>query len=228
MATRKPITNVSGVLSELPSGDGAAVDFLALNLAGTHEPTQGHFSWNADEETANLGLNGEILQLGQEVLYHVRNNTSATISKGTLVMATGTIGNSGRITIAPMNGTSIDNAKFFLGLTTEDIPVGDDGKVTHFGKVRGINTNAYNEGDVLWVSNTNPATLVNTQPTGLKLPVAFVISKASNGILFVRATQGNKLREAHDVNITNPQEGQVLKYVGGVWVNDYLDCLLLE
>lgn len=201
------------------TGGQALLDFLALDTTAGHTVTQGQFAWNADEETADLGLNGAVLQLGQEIHYHVRNNTGSIIPDGTAVMATGTIGGSGRITIAPMDGSNIENSKYFLGITTEDIGVGDDGKVTHFGKIRGINTNAYNEGDVLWVSASVLGGLQNTQPTTIKLPIAFVISKGNNGTIFVRATSGVKLKEAHDVQITNPQNGDILVYSNGVWIN---------
>lgn len=198
------------------------LNYIGFNLQANYAVQQGQMAWNADEETLDVGLNGAILQMGQEVHFHVRNNTGVTIPNGTPVMATGTIGASGRITVAPMNGTSIDNAKFFLGLATEDIAADDDGKVTHFGKIRGIDTTAYNEGDVLWISTTVVGGLTNVQPTvGMKLPIAFVVSKKNNGTLFVRAMSGTKLREAHDVCITNPQDGDILVYSAaqGCWVN---------
>jgi len=196
------------------------LDYVGFNLAAAYQVQQGQMAWNADEETLDVGLNGAILQMGQEVHYHVRNNTGSTIVDGTPVMATGTLGASGRITIAPMDGTNIDNAKFFLGLATEDLAPDDDGKVTHFGKIRGINTTAYNEGDVLWVSTTTVGALTNVAPTtGLKLPIAFVIDKKNNGILFVRANNGAKIREAHDASISNPLNNDLLVYNGTEWQN---------
>lgn len=150
--------------------------------------TQGTISWNADEEALDVVENGTTLQVGQEVLWNVRNNSGASIADGTPVMATGTIGVSGRITIAPMDGTNPANVVFFLGLATETIADGDDGKVTHFGKVRGIDTSAYSEGDVLYISTATAGALTNVEPTsGLNLPIAFVInSHASVGSVAVR------------------------------------------
>ena len=201
------------------TGGQALLDFLALSTTAGHTVTQGQMAWNADEETVDLGVNGIAFALGQETDYHVRNSTGSNITKGTPVMATGTVGGSGKITVGPMNGTSIDNAKFFLGIAGENILAGEDGKVKDFGKIRNVNTNAFNEGEVLWVSNQNPAVLTAAQPTGLKLAVAFVITKGNNGTLFIRATQGSKLKELHDVNIVNPQNGDILVYQSGVWTN---------
>lgn len=176
--------------------------------------TQGTLSWNTDEETLDLIQNGATLQVGQEVHYHVRNNTGSTISNGTPVMATGTLGASGRITIAPMDGTNVANADYFLGFTTTDIPADGDGKVTHFGKVRDIDTSSYDEGDILYISVSSAGQVVTTEPTsGMKLPVAFVISSHHQvGTIFVRATNGCALADLHDIDFTGLANGDLLRY----------------
>jgi hypothetical protein len=153
--------------------------------------TQGTLSWNADEETLDLIQNGSTQQIGQETFYHVRNNTGVTIPNGTAVYATGTIGMSGRITVAPFIANGSIPAKFMLGVTTEDIDNGTDGKVTQFGKIRGLDTSGFSEGAVLWASPTTAGALTATEPTApnVKLPIAFVISSSSTvGTIFVRAT----------------------------------------
>jgi outer membrane protein assembly factor BamB len=201
------------------TGGQALLNFLEFSTTAEHAVSQGQLAWNADEETLDLGVNGIAFALGQETDFHVRNGSGQTISKGTAVMATGTVGGSGRIVIGKMDGSNIENSKFFLGIAAENILAGEDGKVKHFGKIRNVNTNAYNEGDVLWVSASVLGGLQNTQPTTIKLPMAFVISKGNNGTIFVRATSGVKLKEAHDVQITNPQNGDILVYSNGVWIN---------
>ena len=208
--------------------DGSkAADFIKLDLLAAKSVAQGEMAWNTDEETADLGLNGAVLQLGQEVHYHVRNNTGSLIPDGTAVMATGSLGASGRITIGLMDGSDIANAKFFLGITTEDIAAGTDGKVTAFGKVRGIKTDfaTWADGDVLWVDNDNNGDLTNVQPTsGTRLPVAFIVSvHATNGTIAVRATDGTYLMEAHDTEIASEADGEVLQFNGTAWVNAFAD-----
>ena len=152
--------------------------------------TQGTFSWNADEETVDLIQNGAVLQLGQEVQTHVRNATASTIGNGKVVMVTGTIGASGRITVGLYDGVS--EVKYILGVCTEGIVAGDDGKVTHFGKIRGIDTSAWNEGDLLYPTTNGDFT--NVAPTsGVKLALAIVITKhATNGTIMVRANGVNE------------------------------------
>lgn len=181
---------------------------------------QGTLSWNIDEETLDLIEGGSTIQIGQEVVYHVRNNSGAEIAEGTPVMATGTIGNSSRITIAPMDATNPANAKYYLGVTTETIANDTDGKVTHFGKVRGIDLSLYDEGDVLWLSTTAVGEFTATEPLiGTKIPTAFVISNNSNGTMFVRATNSIGLGDLDDTTVTTPSLNDILYYDGSRFRN---------
>ena len=165
------------------------VAFASVQLTGG-TGDQGTITWNTDEDTLDVVLNGATLQMGQEVHYHIRNNTGSTIADGVPVYATGTLGASGRITVAPYIANGTIPAKYFLGITTESIANGEDGKATHFGKVRHINTSAFTDGDVLYPSASTAGALTATMPTGsnVALPIAIVIHAASNGTLFVRAT----------------------------------------
>lgn len=184
--------------------DDAAV-FGSVQLTGGTS-TQGTFSWNADEETVDLIQNGAVLQLGQETQAHCRNNTGSTILNGTAVMATGTAGLAGRIKITPMDASSSANAKYLIGLVTQDIANGADGKVTVFGKVRGLNTSAWSDGDVLWCDPAVAGGLTATKPaTGLALPIAFVVnSHATLGTLMVRVTNVDE-RVYTDIDRINMQ-----------------------
>lgn len=180
----------------------SSVNVLGLNTAVNLNANIGEFTWNQDENTANLGLNGAMLQIGQEQLIRVRNTTGSTIVNGSVVMATGTIGNSGRITVAPANLTNA-NAKMVLGVVTESISAGADGFVTTFGKVRQIQTNggqygeAWVDGDVIYVKDSGNGALTKVVPsdTQVKLPIAIVVNAhASNGTLFIRV---NSIDENH-------------------------------
>jgi hypothetical protein len=159
--------------------------------------TQGEVSWNADEETLDLVNNGAVTQIGQETHVHIRNQSGAAVTDGEPVMITGTLGASGRILVGLMDGTVQTNAKYFLGLTTEPLGNNEDGKVTNFGKVRGIDTSGtpygetWSDGDGLWVSPFTVGYLTNVEPGPdyLAQSCATVIkSHANQGTLMVRAT----------------------------------------
>lgn len=169
---------------------------VGFDTTNVTTPSAGQMAWNSAENTVDLGLNGATLQIGQEQLVRVRNNTGSTIVNGTAVMATGTLGNSGRITVAPanINGSSY---KYMLGVVTESIAAGSDGFCTVFGKVRGIQTNGANygetwvDGDVIYVKDSDGGALTKVVPTGtqVKLPIAIVIkAHGTNGTLFIRVT----------------------------------------
>lgn len=126
-----------------------------------------------------------------------KNTSGATIAKGTPVMATGTLGASGIITIAPMDGTNPANAMYLIGVAGADIAVDAEGDVVDIGKVRGIDATAWAEGDVLWISPTAVGELTNTEPAAgqLKMPVAFVVTDHhQNGEIMVRVTPVDESR----------------------------------
>ena len=176
--------------------------------------TQGEMSWSTDEETVKLIMDGTTLYMGQDTFVHVRNNTASIITKGTAVYATGTLGASGRITVAPMIANGTIAGRLFIGLAAEDIAIGADGQVCSYGKIRGINTTAYNDGDVLWLSPTVAGQLTATEPTApnLKIATAFVIHDATNGTLMVRAEQGTDLHSDQRVEVSGLTDGDVLTW----------------
>lgn len=174
-------------------------DSITMNTAASvpATPVQGQSWWDDDEKTISFKQNGTTLQIGQEQQWNVRNTSGATIANGTPVMATGSIGASGRITVSPMDGTTPTNAKLLLGIATEEILNNADGKVSTFGKIRGIQTNGgqYTEtwvdGDLIYISPSTAGDLTNVTPTSgqLMMPVAFVVnSHATVGTLAVRVT----------------------------------------
>ena len=154
-------------------------------------------TWDAEDETLEFRQNGTTLQIGQEQQWPTVNKSGADIVNGLPVMAAGTTGATGRINIVLMDGTDTNNAKRFIGLTTEDIDDQSNGKVSTFGKVRDIQTDGgqYSEtwvdGDIVYISPTTIGELTNIQPSAgqLVMPCAFVINAhVSSGVLAVRVT----------------------------------------
>lgn len=197
--------------------DEPIVDKLRFDLAAAEAAAEGQLAWNADERTLDLGKgNGVTLQVGSEQLMLCRNSTASQIPNGTAVMFAGTLGNSGRLLVAPMVADGTYPGYVFFGITTQAINAGADGFVTTFGKVRQVDTRAFNEGDVLWCDPAVPGRLTNVEPLApnLKLPVAAVISSTTNGIIVVRTDTGRRLQDLHDVEANGGKsDGDVLTYV---------------
>jgi hypothetical protein len=115
------------------------------------------------------------------------------------------------------------NPKLIMGIAKQDLTNNEFGYVAHFGRIRGINTNAYDEGDFLWFASGGvvDGALTNTQPIApnAKVLLAVVVDKANNGTILVRPTIEPKLEELQNVLITSATNGNVLSYDGTKWVN---------
>lgn len=168
------------------------VNKLTLSTDTNLTANAGDITWSQDDRTANIGLgNGVVLQVGQEMMSLVRNGTASTIADGVIVMVTGSVGNSGRLVVAPYDGTS--DASLIIGITTESIVSGADGLVTSYGKVRGLNTSAWPEGSVLYVNNSGFG-LSETASLTMKI-AAVITSHAANGVLMVRVDGHTQTKE---------------------------------
>jgi hypothetical protein len=98
------------------------------------------------------------------VFVPVKNTTASTIAKGTPVYATGTVGSTSTIEIAPADAD--DAAKMpAIGLTESELTANATGYVIVVGTLRGVNTNSYAVNAPLYVSTT-AGQLTGTKPTG--------------------------------------------------------------
>lgn len=205
--------------------DDLSIDSVAFDVAAAIDPVAtGQLAWNADEGTLELGkANGISNYLGAETMVLCRNaSNSVTIPKGTAVRFAGTVGASGRLKVAPMIADGSFPGYVFFGVTDQAIAGASDGYVTVFGKIRGVNTSAYAEGDILWCNPAIAGGFTTTEPQApnLKLAVAAVISAANNGTIFVRWTTGSRLQDLHDVDANGSKsDGDILEYdsAAGRW-----------
>ena len=191
----------------------------------------GLVAWDNDTGTLNIGMglsDDVVQQVGLETFYIVRNGTGSTLEDGTLVMASGTIGNSGRIVVTPVSNSSSLLPHRVMGIVTHDILPGDDGYVTNFGLVREIPTNGasvgetWGDGDILFAHPTQAGKLTKVEPRQpyRKIIVALVVkAHHSNGTLMVRVSHGSTLHQIHDVEINSPTAGDMLVMNGGFWEN---------
>lgn len=222
-------SKVNFVITE---GDTAYYEYqvpsLSFDITTEEDAVPGMLTWNTDESTLDIGLDAEvILQTGQEMVYYVKNQTGSTINDGQVVQFSGSLGNSDRLLIALARADTTSEAKYIMGVATEEIANGADGFVTAFGKIRGIDTDGsvcsetWGDGDVLYLSATTAGCLTVTPPAepSLRIPVAAVVHAANNGTLFVRPTYYPKLDDLHDVTTDGATNGQVLVYnsSSGVW-----------
>jgi hypothetical protein len=203
---------------------GLRAGYVRFNTSVVSVPNeQGLMYWDGDDETIAVILNGYIMKIGEDQFYPVKNQTGSSIAKGTAVRFAGTVGASGRLLIAPFIADGSVSSSFFMGVTAEAIADGEDGKVLYFGRIRGINTDAFNEGDVLYASTTVAGgfqTAVPVAPNNI-VQVAAVINKSINqGVIFIRPSFGSNINQDEGVKIVSPTTGQLLQLqANGLWEN---------
>lgn len=203
------------------SGTSFYTDYIDFNnaLAPLPSDLEGRIYWDDDNGSLTLGMHGGVVtqQIGLDQYYYVKNQSGATIDIGRVVRAAGTLGSSGRILGEYMIADGTIPAKFTLGIATENIIDGDDGYVTEFGLVRGIDASgslygeSWSGGTVLYVSPTIPGGLTSVEPTApdLKIEMAIVIDADANGSIFVRPNRYPYLYDLQQINYSAGTENNL-------------------
>jgi hypothetical protein len=171
------------------------IDRLNFDLNHAHDEAKvvGTLCWNQEDQTLNIEHPGGVTQqVGQELYAYVRNRSGSTIQNGTVVRFDGAEENgTARLLITPMLADGSFPTLYILGIATQDIADGQDGKVTVWGKLRNVDTSDYNVGDILYASPLVTGGLTNIKPTAPNnvIPVAAVLTKDQvTGEIFIRPT----------------------------------------
>ena len=134
---------------------------------------------------------GSIKQASFDTYADVQNSTGSTIAKGAVVGFAG-VGSNNVLSVAPYLADGNTSSLYILGVMDETLPdSGAQGAVCVWGHVTGIDTSAFNVGDVLYASPTVAGGLTNVKPTAPDnvIPMAAVLVKsATDGVIFVRPT----------------------------------------
>ena len=157
---------------------------------------------------------------GQVLTTEVYNETGATLTKGTIVYINGSHGNLPTVTKAQANSESTSARTF--GFIQSNITNMNNGYVVVIGKLDGLNTNTFTDGQTLYLSPTVAGGYTATEPAAPQHIVyvgTIVRSHPTAGIIEVRIQNGYELGEIHDVSALSPSNGDVLQYVTstGLW-----------
>jgi len=210
---REAITNQTGVETIL---------FDTTYTEVTH--LEGKMHWHTEDGTLELGMMGDEvnLQVGQESLIYVRNDSGSDIPNGTVVYINSAQGNSSRPTIALCDSTD-SNTWLVEGMTTEAIADGTLGYITTEGKVRGVDTSGYTAGDTLYLSTTG--TISNSHPstaTGATVIIGTSVNSKLDGTILFHPhmfSLGNDFNGTLRNSIKNKSMG-VSAAVGFTAIND--------
>lgn len=212
-----------GATSDVDLGNyGLSSGYIDFDQTPTETIERARMLWSDDTRTVVLGIDGTLEgHLLRDQFWYVKNQSGATIDKGTVVYAAGALGASGRILIDKYIANGTIPSRFVIGVAAENIANGSDGNVMSFGKLRNINTSSYSEGDVLYASPTTAGAFTNVMPESPQniVVLAFVVNSANNGTIAIRPTFAGQLKETQDVSASSPSDGDVLQYVSstGLW-----------
>jgi hypothetical protein len=152
----------------------------------------------------------------------VRNNSGATITKGTVVYINGASGN--RPTIAKAIATTDATSAQTFGLVQADISNNSNGYIVAFGDLDGLDTSAFTEGAQLYLSSTVLGGYTITKqyaPAHLVYIGVVTRSHVNQGRIEVRIQNGYEIDELHDVAAQTPSNNDGLFYnsTNSLWEN---------
>ena len=199
---------------------GAAVwaiqeyDFIGFDTAAAHTVGVGELAWNSTDGTLDLGLQGGLInRLGQQVVVKARNTSGSLISKGSVVKVVGVAG--GFIGINLAQADSDANSATAFGIVAEDIADSSNGFITINGIIHALNTNAFTEGDILYLSPTVAGEITNVKPSSPNhiVIIGYCAKKSlTDGHILLHVQNGYELNELHDVTITSETNNDALVY----------------
>jgi len=154
------------------------------------------------------------------LIREIRNNTGATLTKGTIVYISGATGNKPTVTKAIATGDSTSAQTF--GFVQNDILNNAEGFVVVIGDLIGLDTSAFTEGDQLYLSSTTAGAFTDVkQYAPNHLVYVGIVTRAhpTLGQIEVNIQNGYEMDELHNVAAQNPSNGDILQYVTstGLW-----------
>jgi hypothetical protein len=159
----------------------------------------------------------------QTLITEVRNTTGATLTKGTAVYISGASGNKALVTKA-IASTEVASA-FTFGVVQNNISNNANGFVVTAGIITGLNTGAYTDGTLLYLSPTVAGEFTATKPSAPNHIVFIgIVTHAHNtqGAIEVSIQNGYQLDELHDVSAILPaNDKEILAYTlsDQIWRN---------
>ena len=227
-------TGPTGPTGAMPTGALTGITSIELPDYITYDTTAGATSavgrtfWDDGNGTLAIGLKGGnvTLQVGQELLTRVYNDSGVSLVDGQVVYISGAQGN--RVAVKLAKADSESTSAGTLGIVTEPIGVGAEGFITVVGTVNNLDTSSLTEGALIYLSATTAGAYTTTPPVAPdhRVTLGYVERVHSVvGSIYVKVDNGYELQELHNVLITSPTEGQVLNYDAtlGVWTNSSID-----
>jgi hypothetical protein len=203
------------------------INYVDFNTGYATTITTGQLGWDSTNNSLAFGMaGGNIVQhIGEDQYLYIK--ASATITKGQVIMFTGSVGASGVLTGAPATG--ITDGTYIIGIAAEAIANNAFGFVQTFGVLTNVNTSAFADADILWYDPSVTGGLTATKPSApnVKAQVAACNKggSAGGGVITVRVNPGSQLGGTDsNVQFGTLASGQTIIYdaTAGYWKNSTL------
>ncbi len=212
---------ITGSLLLTGSAAITEVNYIDFNTGSTpplHK--SGRIFWdNVDGALSVYNAEQDItLQVGQENWTRVSNRTGTTITNGTIVRLKGAHGDVPEVERAQALAVSgaVNVLNQILGVATHDIEDNSKGYVTTQGLVRGLDTNAFNEGDTLFVGTGSSGILTNTAPEApyeiIPVGVCVKAGPGGSGLIYVAVQEPIDFSDLSSVLVSGSYN------IGNLWV----------
>ena len=195
----------------------------ALDVVGNIQLTGNIIVGGTVDGVDVAGFNNTLTTLNAVALrdISVYNNTGSTITKGTIVREDGVQTSTVELRIAKFNSLQSVDPHRILGLLVDDIAAGASGYARPLGSIRGVNTNAFTVGTLLYASATTAGEWTNVLPSAFNSYAQIIgwVTKqnSTSGEIFVRLEPNTDLENLANVVNQPPSVGQVLAYNGTAW-----------
>jgi phage shock protein A len=231
VANSASITSVNAVVSTKANRVGDYLDsvqYIEFDTSTSFAASVGRLTWDITHGTLDLGLVGgnANLLLGQREVVYCFNNSAATLVKGKVVKVTGASGQ--KLTVDLAQADSDMDSATILGVMLEDVSVNASGFVATDGVVNNVNTGAFTDGQIVYLSPVSAGELTVTKPIAPQhlVQMGYVVKGGSvgGGSVYIKVQNGYEIGELHDVKTsssTSLADGEVLAYntSAGVWTN---------
>jgi hypothetical protein len=203
----------------------ASVDGIQFATAPTSTVGTAKTVWDTTNSCPSVGLNSSVTSfLGTDLHIKVYNPTASGMTTMQVVRQSGASGT--RLNVQLALADSDTTSATSIGVVAQSIASHGEGFIQTAGLLQGVNTNAYEEGDTLWLSASTAGLITNSRPSAPNhgVRIGYCIKKSAGaGIILIDILNGFEISELHDVLITEPiADNSFLTYdtTSSVWLNE--------
>ena len=204
-------TNLNGI-TDWQVGDWLLFNGTVWQKIDQSETLQFVTSADASVTVTTTGSTADLaVYTAPRLISQVRNETGATLTKGTVVYISGASGN--KATVSKAICTSDATSAQTFGLIFADIANNQNGYAILSGDLAGLDTSAFAAGTQLYLSATTAGAYTSTKqyaPNHLVYIGVVTRSHVNQGSIEVRIQNGYEMDELHNVSAQTPSNGHVL------------------